>query len=253
MKTNYEIFKALHEQPEPLILANAWEVRSAKLSEENGFEAVATSSWAIADMLGYEDGENISFDELVFIVKRIAASISLPLTVDIEKGYAKEIEGIISNIETLIDIGVAGINLEDSVGKGLVAAEEFAGMIDTIKTALHKKNKNIFINARTDAYLIGHSSPLEESLKRAKLYEEAGADGLFVPFTVAEDDIEKIVKATVLPVNVLAIKGISSISSLSNIGVKRISMGANFYRATYNHAAAIMKSVKDQRSFGALF
>ena len=253
MQTGYEIFKALHNQNKPLILANAWDVRSAKLSEENGYQAVATSSWAIADMLGYEDGENMSFDELLFVVKRIAASINIPLTVDIETGYSNDIEQVIVNIEALIAAGVVGINLEDSANKALEPAEQFASKIKAIKTKLVEKNKNIFINARTDSYLVGHPSPMEESSTRAKLYEEAGADGLFVPFTVAEGDIANIVKSTNLPVNVLATKGILSVEALTKLGVKRISTGANFYRATYAKASEIIKAISGQGSFDALF
>jgi 2-methylisocitrate lyase-like PEP mutase family enzyme len=116
---NYEIFYQLHQQKRPLILANAWNVKSAQLIEKNGYKAIATSSSAIANSLGYEDGENISFDELFYVVQRIVSCINIPLSVDIETGYSNNISEVITNIQRLVDIGVVGINLEDSQGKDL--------------------------------------------------------------------------------------------------------------------------------------
>lgn len=250
--TNYEAFKNLHYQDEPLLLGNAWDVQSAKLSVQQGYKAVATSSWAVASILGYEDGENISFAELSFIVERIVKNIQLPLTVDIESGYGDDIATVIANIETLCDLGVAGINLEDSAKKQLVPATAFVAKLAAIKEGLAKKGKQIFINARTDGFLLKVPNALAETLTRIKLYE-AFADSIFVPFATAESDIKAITSATKLPVNILAMASLTSIDKLKELGVKRISMGASLYRATYKQAENILQQIKEQRSLQSLF
>ena len=111
---HYETFYQLHQQNKPLIIANAWNVKSAQIIEQNGYEAIATSSGAISNSLGYEDGEKIPFSELLYIVQRIKSCTNVPLSVDLEKGYSDNISELIENIQRLVDIGVAGINLEDS-------------------------------------------------------------------------------------------------------------------------------------------
>ncbi len=107
----YEKFHQLHHQQKPLIIANAWNARSAQLIEEAGFEAIGTSSGAISSSLGYADGEKIPFNELLYIVQRIKASIKVPLTVDMERGYTDDLNVLTDNIQKLIDTGVSGINI----------------------------------------------------------------------------------------------------------------------------------------------
>ena len=114
---NYETFYQLHQQNKPLIIANAWNVKSAQIIEQNGYEAIATSSGAISNSLGYEDGEKMPFKELLYILQRIKASTNIPLSVDVEKGYTDNLSELKDNIQRLVDIGVAGINLEDSQGE----------------------------------------------------------------------------------------------------------------------------------------
>lgn len=101
---NYETFYQLHHKEIPFILANAWNVKSAQIIEQNGYEAIGTSSGAISNSLGYEEGEKMPFSELLYIVKRIKASTTIPLTVDLERGYADEMKDLTDNIERLIDM-----------------------------------------------------------------------------------------------------------------------------------------------------
>src|SRR5262249_26319728 len=111
---NVQYFIDLHKQADPLMIANVWNAESAKVFERTGFKAIATSSAAVAEALGYRDGEEMSFEEYLFIVKRIRASVNLPLSVDLETGFGKTPDEIISNIEKLSQLGVVGINIEDS-------------------------------------------------------------------------------------------------------------------------------------------
>ena len=109
----------IHQQAEPLLIGNVWNVQSARMFEKNGYQALATSSAAIAETYGYEDGEEISFEDYLFMIRKIAQSTDLPLSIDLEAGYGDSVQQIVSNIKTLTDLGIAGINLEDSmVNKG---------------------------------------------------------------------------------------------------------------------------------------
>ena len=245
---NYETFYQLHVQEKPLIIANAWNVKSAQMIEKNGYAAVATSSGAISNSLGYEDGEKIPFSELLYIVQRIKASTNIPLSVDLERGYTNDLNEVIENIQKLIDIGVVGINLEDVQGE-----EIYLKKLNAIKNHLIRNNQKLFINARTDGFLLKVDSPLETTIKRAKLYENAGADGLFVTGVSDTVTIKEIALSTVLPLNVVGIPKLSSIKVLSECGVRRISMAAFLYRATYARSENLLKEVLTEQSLEPLF
>src|ERR1700749_2163619 len=110
-------FRALHHESQPLIIANAWNAQSAQLIEKSGFKAIGTSSGAISSSMGYPDGEKIPFNELLYIVGRIKASTTIPLSVDMERGYSDDLDELNANIQTLIELGIAGINIEDAQGE----------------------------------------------------------------------------------------------------------------------------------------
>jgi len=244
---HYEAFYKLHHQDKPFIIANAWNVKSAQLIENNGYAAVATSSGAIAGSLGYDDGEKIPFPELLYMVKRIKACVHIPLSVDFERGYADSLDKLTDHVQQLIDAGVAGINLEDSQGEEL-----YLKKLASIKNHLEKRNQQLFINARTDAFLLKLPSPLETVLRRAKLYQEAGADGLFVTALRDASIIKSITDATTLPVNVVAGPGLSSVAALSDCGVRRISMAVLLYKATYQYTEKLLHAVNATQSFEPL-
>lgn len=245
---NYEKFFQLHHQEKPFIIANAWNVKSAQIIENNGYDAVATSSGAIANSLGYEDGEKIPFSELFYIVQRIKSCTSIPLSVDLETGYANDLTKLNDNIQKLIDIGVVGINLEDAQGE-----EIYLKKLNSIKNYLTKNNQALFINARTDGFLQKLDSPFERTLKRAKLYEDAGADGLFVTAVQDAALIKEITSSVSLPVNVVGVPKLSSIETLSNCGVKRISMAVFLYKKTYNQLENVVRDINTDQSFAPLF
>lgn len=245
---NYEAFHHLHHRKTPFILANAWNAKSAQIIEQNGYDAIGTSSGAISNSLGYEDGEKMPFKELFYILQRITASTGLPLTVDFERGYSNDPAEVVSNVQQLIDIGVAGINLEDSQGEEL-----YLRKLSAVKNSLEKNNQKLFINARTDGFLQKLDSPLELTIKRAKLYKDAGADGLFVTAVSDTETIEAIASSTTLPLNVVATPKLSSFKTLSECGVKRISMAVFPYKATYNQLDKLIKEVNTHQSSEYLF
>ncbi|NLR68945.1 isocitrate lyase/phosphoenolpyruvate mutase family protein [Chitinophaga varians] len=252
----YEQFKQLHHQETPLLLSNAWDVASARVMQEKGVKAIATSSSAIADTLGYADGQNISFGELLHIIRRIVACVEVPVSADIEAGYASSTEDLLANIDLLVAAGVAGINLEDSAPSGtrtLLPADDLVKKISAIKSHLAAKGQNLFINARTDTFLLDIPGKLEETFVRARLYAQAGADGLFVPFIKDPADIEAVVSATTLPVNVLAMKGLAGIAELNTLGVKRISMGGSMYWAQKRALGQRLEQVIADGGFESVF
>lgn len=245
---NYEKFFQLYHQDEPFIIANAWNVKSAKLIEENGYKAIATSSGAIANSLGYEDGEKIPFNELLYILQRIRSGTSIPLSVDFERGYTNDLAALNDNIQKLIEIGVVGINLEDAQGE-----EIYLKKLNSIKNYLVKTNQQLFINARTDGFLQKLDSPLERTLQRAKLYKEAGADGLFVTGVPDTAIIKEITSTVSLPVNVVGVPKLSAIKTLADSGVKRISMAVFLYNAAYKQVERVVREIKADQSFAPLF
>jgi 2-methylisocitrate lyase-like PEP mutase family enzyme len=245
---NYKKFYALHQQQHPLLLANAWNARSAQLIEKAGFEAVATSSGAIASSLGYADGEKIPFAEMLYIVQRIKASTTLPLSVDMERGYSDDLTTLTDNVRKLIDAGASGINLEDTQGE-----EIYLRKLESIKNYLVKTGQHLFLNARTDVFLQKLPSPLETVIRRARLYQDAGADGLFVTGVSDLALIKEIASSTPLPLNVVGTPALSSIDALAESGVRRISMAGFLYNATYSPLEKKAQAIKAESSFAPLF
>lgn len=249
-------FKELHNQSSPLIICNVWDAMSARTAQQSGVKAIGTSSAAIASMLGYEDGEKMSFSELCSIVKNILAASKLPLTVDVESGYSREPKKIIDNIKTLIELGVVGINIEDSVvgqKRELLEPEKFAKIISFIKEEIDRDGSDLFVNVRTDVFLLGVEEPITEAKKRAQLYEKSGADGVFLPCIESMEDIKAMIASTSLPVNVMCMPNLPDFKTLRFLGVKRISMGNFLYDNMYGHYKKILNTVITEQNFRSVF
>lgn len=244
----YQIFHDLHHQNQPLLIANAWNVKSAQIIEKAGFAAIATSSGAIANSLGYKDGEQIPFEELLYIVKRIKLNTNIPLTVDLERGYTNDLEILNANIQQIIDIGAVGINLEDNQGEGI-----FLDKLKSIVNYLAQTNQKLFINARIDAFVQKLDNPIDTTIHRAKLYKEAGADCLFVIGLNDTETVRKIASAVELPLNVVGISTLSSVDELTVCGVKRISMAGIWYAAGYGKINSLVNAIKEENSLSILY
>jgi 2-methylisocitrate lyase-like PEP mutase family enzyme len=223
-------FAALHVKGAPLLLYNAWDAGSAQAILEAGAQAIATSSWAVAEAQGYRDGEAIPVGLVEQIVARIAGTIEVPVTVDFEGGYSDDDTVLAANVSRLLDLGVVGMNFEDRVvqGVGLYAVDRQAHRIAAIRDAADKQGVNLFINARTDVFLGQQGDPAQsvgEALDRAKAYASAGASGFFIPGLQDAALIGRICDGTALPVNVMVMDGVPSNERLSTLGVARISYG----------------------------
>jgi len=222
-------FKSLHNQNQPLLIANTWDVISSKAAEKAGFQVIGTSSHAIANILGYEDGENIPFEEMFFVVEKIAKSTSLLVSADFESGYSDDPQQVAKNVEKLVDAGILGINLEDGLTNGKDRAlgdiSILTDKIKAIKSHLQSKGKDIYINARIDTYTTKHADAINETFKRIKAYEAAGADGFFVPLINRDEDIKTVLETTQLPLNVFMKDGLKTYEEFAALGVHRVSYG----------------------------
>jgi len=254
--SKFETFKQLHQQSEPLLLGNIWDVNSAKLFEATGYKAIGVSSHAIANAWGYDDGEKLPFDILLQVAKRVAEVTTIPFTVDMEGGYSRTIEGITRNISLLHDAGVVGINLEDTVVNGssrsLQPVDAFQKTLSSIADYISRSNLQLFVNVRTDGFLLGLPNALEETRARIKAYKNTGIDGIFVPCITDSNDIRSVVDATRLPINVMCMPALPGFDELTALGVKRISMGPFLFSKVYGHAAALAKSVISDGSLAAI-
>jgi 2-methylisocitrate lyase-like PEP mutase family enzyme len=249
-KEKAEAFRKMHDRSHILILPNAWDVASAKIFEAAGFGAVATTSSGVANSLGYPDGEAVPRDEMLALVARIARSLNVPLSADIEAGYAADIGGLKATIKDVIGAGAIGINLEDSMKDGspnLFPIEAAIERLKAAREAAQSAGVPIVINARVDVFLhaVGEkSSRFDHAVQRANAYHAAGADCLFVPGVANPEIIGKLVKAIDGPINLLAIPGLPSAPELEKLGVARVSVGGGPARAALTTTRRIAEELR---------
>jgi 2-methylisocitrate lyase-like PEP mutase family enzyme len=235
-----DTIRALHQHA-PLLLPNAWDAASAVVIEAAGASAIATTSAGISWACGTADGERIARDRMLQTLSEIIASVSVPVTADIESGYGTSPDAVGLTVHALIEVGVGGINIEDSSGTdgALRVASTQAARIATARAAADRADVALWINARTDTFLVdgGNSNDrLDETMARAALYANAGADSLFVP-GVVELEVIRTLASGPLPINVMAGPGAPDVGSLTRAGATRISVGSAIAQAAYGLAA----------------
>lgn len=230
-------FHKLHE--DFLVLPNAWDAASARVIQDAGAKAIATSSAAVAWSQGYADGHHFPPPRLVTVIEDIARVVSVPITCDAEGGYSDDPKQAAENIAAFIGAGAVGINLED----GKQPHELHLKKIEAIRNAAERAGVKLFINARTDVFLkqlVPAEQAVTETLRRAAAIKNAGASGLFVPGVFEAAQIREIVEGAGLPVNVMARPGVPKQAELKALGVKRLSAATSIYTAAM--AAAIAAS-----------
>lgn len=230
-------FRHLH-QDGLLVLPNAWDAGTARLMESLGATAVATTSAAVAWSHGYPDGDLLPVPLLTATVAAIARVVSVPLSVDVEGGYADDPAAVAETVAAVLAAGAVGINIEDGTGP----PDLLAAKIAAAKGAGARLGVDLFVNARTDVYLrdlVPAGRRLDETLARAARYRAAGADGIFVPGVTDAAEIRAIAGAVSLPLNVLARPGLPSASELAALGVRRLSAGSGIAQAVYGRTAAL--------------
>ncbi|HKM85231.1 MAG TPA: isocitrate lyase/phosphoenolpyruvate mutase family protein [Terriglobales bacterium] len=258
-QTNQAIqFRQLHRGPGVLILPNAWDVASARIFEEAGFPAIATTSAGIAFSLGYPDGQRIPREEMMARIARIARAVHVPVTADVESGYGSTPEDAARTTRELIQAGVVGMNLEDASGRQdqpLSSLQLAVEKIQAAREAAVQLREQIVINARTEIYLLAGGNPdadYSEALRRLVAFRDAGADCVFAPGLKDAETIERLAKAVECPLNILAGVGTPSIPELAKLGVARVSVGSGPIRATLGLLRRIAEEIKTSGTYNAM-
>lgn len=248
-------FHELHAVPQaPLVLVNAWDAASARMVEEAGATAVATSSSAVSWSLGYQDGDHLPRQLAMEALSRIAAVTRLPVSADIETGYGRTDEELRATVRAVLDAGAVGINIEDSAEKPLSDIAEHSRRIALVRQTADDAGVALFINARTDTYWSGEfpDTAYEETLRRADAYQQAGADGIFVPGLVDLHILHELSRRISVPLNALAGLGSPSPGELHDAGVRRISIGGNTARAAYAAVSRLATEVLGDGNWSGL-
>jgi 2-methylisocitrate lyase-like PEP mutase family enzyme len=240
------------------MLPNVWDVVSARMVERAGFPAVATSSAAVANSLGYPDGQRIPRDEMLTVVRRIASRVSVPVSADLESGYGTSLDEIAGTALGLVEAGAVGLNFEDSTGDAKRPLFEIGEQVEKIKCLRETGEKlhvHIVINARTDVYLESVGEPagrFEHTVTRLNAYREAGADCLFAPCVDDAETIAKLVKALNGPLNILARPDTAPLAELERLGVARVSLGSWPMRAVMTGFDRFVRDLRERGTFESL-
>lgn len=218
-------FRALHAPGQLLVLPNVWDAASARLVEAAGGVAVATSSAAVAWAHGVPDGEHLPFERVLAAARDIVRAVHVPVSVDLERGYAVSAPGVADAVCRLAEVGVVGVNLED----GTEPPEVLASKLLASREALRREGLDVFLNARTDVLLhrmLPGAQALDEVVRRARVYVDAGCDGVFVPGLSEAEAVARVAAEVQVPLNVWAAPGLPPIEQLRTLGVRRVSVGA---------------------------
>ena len=229
-KEKAEDFRALHHGKRIFVLPNAWDVPSARVFEDAGFPAVATSSAGMLVSLGYPDGEVIDKQEFVSAVGRIARVLSVPLSADIVAGFGKSSKEVLATVKAILKAGAIGVNIEDFVHatKTLYPMERQIENVKAIRKLAETTGIPIVINARTDALRFAggdEEARVKEAIRRAIAYRDAGADCVYPMGLIDTPAISRFVKALDFPINVMVRKGLPPVSELQRLGIARLSFG----------------------------
>lgn len=242
-------FGALHAGPAVFIIPNAWDVVTARLFEDAGFPAVATSSAAVANALGYPDGNALDVDLHLAAIERIVRALDVPVSADVESGYSDDPSALAAFVTRLAGTGVAGYNLEDVLREGeLYALDEAVARVRAARAAA----PDVFLNARTDVYLMGigpAETRFERTVERLRAFADAGADGVFVPGVMDADTIGKLAAAVNRPLNILAGPKTPDRATLESLGVRRVSVGSGPMRRTLGVLREIANELRDAGTF----
>jgi 2-methylisocitrate lyase-like PEP mutase family enzyme len=254
-----EQFRKLHRGPHLLVLPNAWDVASARILEELGYPAIATTSAGIAFSLGYPDGQRVSREQMLEVVARIAHAVRVPVTADMEAGYGTTAKDMSETAKALIASGAIGMNLEDVTGEDESSHVNMTLQVEKIRAIRETASSlgvPLVLNVRTDIYLmpIGPAETrFDRTVERLRSYHQAGADCLFAPGLRDGETIRKLVAALDGPLNILLMPDGPSLSELEKMGVARASAGSAVMRATLSLVQRIGKELMQAGNYDFLF
>ena len=256
-KSRAEAFRKMH-RGRLLLLPNARDVASARIFEESGFGAIASTSAGVAFTLGYPDGQRISRQEMLAAVERIVAAVQVPVTADVEAGYGNRPEDTALTARAVIEAGAVGMNLEDTTGDAENPLLDLSLQVEKITAVIEETRRAgvpIVLNARTDVYLLQVGAPerrYELALKRLAAFRDAGADCLFVPGIRDSETIRHFVVDLRHPINILAGPGSPPIPELEKLGVARVSLGSAPMRATLGLLRRMAEELKNSGTYRAM-
>ena len=246
-------FRALHVPGRPLILPNAWDAASARIVEDAGASAVATTSAGLAWALGVADGDRLDRERALEAVARITASVAVPVSADIESGFAKDPAGVADTVRAVLAAGAVGVNIEDALygGEGVLRSiAEQAERIAAAREAADAEGVPLFVNARIDTFLRG-AGGVDATLERAAAFRAAGADGIFVPGAVEPGTVKELADGIEAPLNVLVGPGAPPVAELAALGVARVSAGSSIAAAAYAVVRRAARELLDTGTYGA--
>ncbi len=250
-------FLALHQRAEPFLLPNVWDAGSARLLSPLGFAALGTTSAGVAFALGRADQGNVSREEMLGAIGAMARATDLPVTADLEAGYADQPAGVAETVRLAIAAGVVGCNLEDGSGdpaQPLVPLEQMLATLRAARAAADASGLPFVLNARTDGFWAGGSGEdvLAEAIRRGRAYAAAGADCVFIPLLRDPEGIRRAVAEIPAPLNLLFLAGGPSLKDYGALGVRRLSTGGALARAALGELRRAAQALLAEGEAGAL-
>jgi 2-methylisocitrate lyase-like PEP mutase family enzyme len=245
------LFLALHHGDGPLVMANPWDAGSARLLASLGFAALATTSSGFAASLGRLDG-GATVDEVFGHCRAVVEATDVPVSADLENGFADDPAVVAATVERAVGCGLAGCSIEDSTGHGGSPVYEIGRAADRIAAAAeaaHGGGNPFVLTARAENHLHGRDD-LDDTIRRLRRYQEAGADVLYAPGVTQMDGIRRIVESVDGPVNVLALPGVPTVAALAEAGVARISVGGAFAYAALGAVVEAARELLDHGTYG---
>lgn len=249
-------FRDLHRKGNPFILANAWDIGSAKMLAGLGAQAIATSSAAFAFTLGRPDGGTVTRDEALAHAQDLVSAVTVPVSGDFENGFGHAPETVAETVRLAAEVGLAGISIEDAAfpGDGAYSRDDATDRIRAAAAAARSLPGDFVLVARADGVMNGHYD-IEEALARIRAFDDAGADCLYVPLPRTIDDLKRVIAATDKPVNVLAAGPTYSAltcADYAGMGAARISLGSALARVTHRVIHDAAQDMFDNGSFASL-
>ena len=248
-----QLLRSLHRPGRPLVLFNVWDAASARIVEELGYPALATGSAAVAWTQGFPDGECISRDGMLQVVKRIADSVKVPVSADLEGAYGKSVQDAQATARGAIEAGAAGLNFEDASGNELLDVDLQCERIAAMKEVGRQLGVPLVINARTDAFLHAANtdaeSQFEEAIRRGNAFLQAGADSVFVVGVSDEDGISRLTLQISGPVNIFATASTPPVARLAELNVARVSIGPSGLAHALAQVRRAAQHLRDEGTF----
>lgn len=250
-----ERLRSLHHDAHMLVLPNAWDAASAKMFEQAGFDAIATTSAGVATAYGYPDGERMSRAEMLEAVGRIARAVSLPVSADMETGFGDTPDALAVTAQLVLEAGAVGLNLEDGTKDASHPLTDVSLQVEKLKAvrqAAERSGVPLVINARTDVFVKldqNDKTRLAQAIQRGNAYHEAGADCIFVFGVEDREIITRLVREIAAPINILAHYGSPTIPELESLGVARVTFGSIPMRATMSLVGRIAAELKQAGTY----